>query len=482
MTEVLSDYVPVERARRRPLAVVGVAVAVVLTLGAGAFAAVSFAATEGSASPEAAVEELVAAVEQADVVGILESLTPGERDSLQPGLEGLAGELARLGVLEADFELGPVNGLGADVEGLQLSSAPLGEGVSAVTVEAGTITTTTDLAALPLGPLLRILLADAEPPADVMAEDLAGPDGSVIVAVEEGGRWHVSLWYTIAEAARRDSGKAAPAFGAGVAPRAADSPETAVSGAVDAALDLDAAGVIALLDPDEARALHDYAPLFLPDLDRAAQEAADAGYDLELDRLDTTVDRSDGSARVTVEGFAVSGRVPDEGAVSLAFDGACFTFESEVNGSREQCLDQMTPEGAGSDADDPRLQLTAVERGDGEWYLSPTRTVLDGLVAGLAGTDAGDLTDLGASLGGLFGQGLLGAAVSGSSEGSSATELAPAEPSSEGAAGTEGCAAAPEQAPASDGAEQGAGWSPYDACTSGHAEPVPATTAVPAGG
>ena len=172
---------------------------------AGGFAAISFGASDGSDTPEAAVEKLFDAVENADAVGVLESLAPGERASLQPGLDDVVGELARLGVLEEGFELGPISGIEVDIEGLQLSSEALGEGVSAVSIDAGTITTQTDAASLPLGPVVQALVAGAGMPQESATEDLAGSGDDVIVAVEEDGSWHVSLWYSAAEAARRGS-------------------------------------------------------------------------------------------------------------------------------------------------------------------------------------------------------------------------------------------------------------------------------------
>jgi hypothetical protein len=211
-----------------------------------------------------------------------------------------------------------------------------------------------------------------------------------------------------------------------------------VSGALDAALRLDAAGVIALLDPDETRALHDYAPLFLDDVATAAEQVtAEGEFALQVDRLDTKVEADGGTARVTVTGFAVSGRVPEMGAVSLSFDGTCFVLETEADGKQDHCLDDLAEEGAGLPAGDLSMGVTAVERG-GLWYLSPTRTALDGVLTALRQVDPAALVGEG-GLGGLFGLGILGAisGVRGSAEGSS-DQVAPTEAPIEASTTTSG--------------------------------------------
>jgi len=96
---------------------------------AAGVAAVSLAAADGAASPEAAVEELFASLAEEDVVGVLEALPPGEREVIREPVVGVVSELQRLGVMSS-FDLRDVPGFDLQVDDLQLSSTPLGNGVT----------------------------------------------------------------------------------------------------------------------------------------------------------------------------------------------------------------------------------------------------------------------------------------------------------------------------------------------------------------
>ena len=95
-------------------------------------------------------------------------------------------------------------------------------------------------------------------------------DTATLVTIKDGDGWHVSLWYSVAEAARKDAGKPAPEFGQGVEAKGADSPEAAVEELFASMGTLDVRRMIELTPPDEMAALHDYAPLFLDDAEAAA--------------------------------------------------------------------------------------------------------------------------------------------------------------------------------------------------------------------
>src|SRR5205823_347014 len=100
------------------------------------------------------------------------------------------------------------------------------------------------------------------------------------------GRWYVSLWYTVAETVRRHANAAVPAFGQGVGARGAATPEEAVRQLVDAGVRLDVRRAVELTPPDEAAALHDYAPLFVGKADESARRMRTEGTAITVKALD----------------------------------------------------------------------------------------------------------------------------------------------------------------------------------------------------
>ena len=155
----------------------------------------------------AAVEALFAALGNEDAIGVMESLPPGERDVLLEPMVATVGELQRLGLLDS-FALEDVPGADIEVDGLTLAATNLGEGVTKVRVTGGTITGTVIPDEVPIGPRTRELAERRAAGRSTIerrleTESLADADLE-LVAIEEDGGWHVSLFYTIAEAARGD--------------------------------------------------------------------------------------------------------------------------------------------------------------------------------------------------------------------------------------------------------------------------------------
>jgi len=390
--------------------VVALAVGIVAVLGGGAFAVTQLAGQ--STSPEDAVEKLFRAAADEDALGVLEALPPSERDVLKGPIQDIVRELTRLDILSSDADLGNLAGLEVEIDDLKLSSTSLGDGLAEVRIDAGTITSSADPSKLPLGGFVRDLAGDdleqAEP-SEPDAEDMRSEDADdVIVAVKEDGRWYFSLWYTVAELGRRDSGAPMPDPSERVNANGANSAEDAVDAFLRAAVRLDLRRMIELLPPDEARALHDYAPLFLAEADDAGADYR-RSVDVDVTQLDLrTTGQGDDRALVQVEKLGFNGTVREEN-IRITYRDGCATI-APITGrgqSERVCpgdfaegapelFGQFLPEGVDTpqiDVEQPALGIATVRR-DGKWYVSPTRTILDNVVATLKVLDRDDLDAL----------------------------------------------------------------------------------------
>src|SRR5690606_36910353 len=100
----------------------------VLLLGGGiAFAATQAGSDAGASDPEGAVTELFDAIADEDVLVVLATLDPGERDALSDPVEDLFEQLERLEVLDDSFELDGVQGIDLEFEDLTFRNEPVRE-------------------------------------------------------------------------------------------------------------------------------------------------------------------------------------------------------------------------------------------------------------------------------------------------------------------------------------------------------------------
>lgn len=178
----------------------GAGIVGMVVLGGGLAYAVSQSGTGGGASsPEGAAQELFDAVAAEDVLGVLDLLPSGERRAFQGSLESMADELARLGVVGDDLDLGAVDGLDLEFDDLTFESNELAEGISSVRLTGGTAITSVEPDDLPIGDQLREVIEDVtgEPleiePVEEERHTIEPGDGDFeVVAVEEDGTWRWS--------------------------------------------------------------------------------------------------------------------------------------------------------------------------------------------------------------------------------------------------------------------------------------------------
>lgn len=395
-----TPLVPVSKGRSKVLSrMVPVVVGLGLVAGGGIYgvSALTGGAQGGADSATAAVESMFTAFENEDVLGVIDSLTPAERDVMVQPMQDIAVEMQRLGIASDSMDLAKIEGVDFEIQGLELKAKPLSEDVVAVYITGGTLTSSADPALLPVGDELARIVEDlgGDPIDEIEApepetEDLGGD--VPIVAIKRNGRWGVSLGYTIAENARLDAGESLPDFGADeVVPVGGDTPEAAIEGMMGAVDDGDLAGALGYVDPEEMAALYDYAPLFLDD----AQEGADAvGDAMKLTSLDLVATGSGDRRQVIIQGFSADVDADGETG-SITWDGECAVIETDVE-SIDTCDLADDASGAAAFGFDQLSSDVAfsVHKVDGRWYVSPTRTVLDQLVSGLRKVDDDTLQQL----------------------------------------------------------------------------------------
>ncbi len=401
-----------ETAPRRRRAGRGLAlVAAAALIAGGGYAALDAGSASGGAdSPEAALELMFDALSAEDLVAAAELVEPAERETLVQAGFDLSEELVRLEVLAGDFDLEALAGIDVEFAGVDVRAEIPRSGIAHLYVEGGSATASVDVSEMPLG---RLLL-DRFPAdwLDVTESDTATmtPTETPVVAIERDGRWYLSLWYTVAENARLaadadhpDRGRRPPRIGG-------ESPEEAVGLLLEEALRLDIRRMIGMLDPEEAAALYDYAPLFLDAATATANETLQAlrddGWEWELESV--TLDQvasTDDTATVAIEALDFAARTQEASldvefeanSVRIAYQGLdywdepegfelvsdseCFTMTfTDFAGTQSEhvCVDDMLPPGLDASVLTPLTDLGSIgivtHLVDDRWYISPIRT------------------------------------------------------------------------------------------------------------
>jgi hypothetical protein len=361
-------------------------------LAGGLFFARSLVASgSGGTTPTAAAERLFDALAEEDAIGVLEAISPAERRLLKDPIQEVAKELSRLGILGESLNLANVDGLELEFFGLRFTEEKLAADISAVVVSDGRARSRFDPRGGLLGSFVTKLMGrDASTP-QTATMDFA-KDEMVVATVRDREEWYVSIGYSIAENVRRDSGSVAPTFGQGVAIGAA-TPEKAVEDLIRAAAGLEVSRLLQLAPPGEAGALHDYAQLFIPQLGSAAHDAR-GFFQAKITKLDLTSRATEpGVATVKVDRIGFVYEIPDFG-MRIEYDGKCTIYRFEGEPPERDC-----GTGAGpalpfflplEELPTPDVGFVVVREGE-EWFVSPTRTLLQGALAYLRALDPDDL-------------------------------------------------------------------------------------------
>ncbi len=386
----------------------GLAGALLAVTGFGGFA-VKTALSEpaGPETPEQAMEAFFEAFANEDVVGMAETLLPSEREAYIDPTLAITDELERLEIFGKDVEIATFGTLDITVEELVVQSTHLAEGFAMVESTAGTVHVIGGIEDVEALATIGEWLGEEPEPSSDEVTDLS-EEPLEMVAVEQNGVWYLSLTYSAAEEIRTDAGKPLPSFGAGPTPIGGATPETAIENFVNEMVDLDLEGMLTQLDPEEMRALYDYAPLFMSstqaEIDGMLNEMRAEGVSWGITDLQLRTDDSRGRTIVLLDGLTFEASF-DDNEISATFAGECVSIKA--SGEMVGDVDESFCEGDELAADEiapladlgldhiefPELGITVVQRGD-SWYISSAPTVLFSIVDVLAVLEPADIDAL----------------------------------------------------------------------------------------
>lgn len=385
---------------------IGGAVAVTALLGAGVFAVASLAGREGdggAASPTEVGTKLTDALSNEDVLGVIDLLLPGERETFRQPLIDVIDNLRRIEVLDAKASLSKVGGLDLVFTDVKVTPTPTNvDDVTNIEI-TGQGTASLDGKQVPIGSLLIEEAFDGKRPNLDRAEQTNDVDVKM-TTVQRGGRWYLSAFYTAAERARGD--RDIPAKG--VAAAGAESPEKAVEEMLAAISDQSLETGIALLNPNEAEALQRYAPIFLTD---SQQQLDDAKLNWKISDTTFTTEGSGSRRSVAITGFHFTAKQNDS-KVDISLKDGCLVIVSDSS-TNDSCksgssLDDVLAQ-SGLDQNESLTKLIdsvktafsdfhangiAVNEVAGSWYVSPIGSLSDLLVSGLASLDKVEIKDI----------------------------------------------------------------------------------------
>ena len=315
---------------------VGVIAAVTALIGAGGFTTYSFLGASndgGAATPEEAVSTFVSALENEDLLGVIDMTLPEEVGQLRSAVDSVTADAKRVGLLADGFDASGVQGVDVSVDDLALDTEFLEGGLAKVTATSGTVNATFDPQAFPFGDKVRAVLGDT-----LHVGTTSGTFGNAdlnasLMTIERGGRWYVSLEYTLAEYVRQASGWEV-AGAVTRTPVGFDSPDQAVTGFYDRLASLDLGAAMDTFAPGED-AMAWLAQGWLADAQAAIEQGRLNGWTVGISGL--TYDTTGTGDHLTLKPltFKIEGTVPQHYAsiaspalptVVNAFDGSGFTL------------------------------------------------------------------------------------------------------------------------------------------------------------
>jgi hypothetical protein len=393
---VVATNRPVHQRRR-----VGAIVAVTALIGAGGFTTYSIlgaANDTGAATPEEAVTTFVSAMEHEDLLGMIDVTLPEEVNVLRAAVESSTSDAKRVGLLSDQFDAGGLRGLDITVDDLALETTVLEGGLAAVTATNGTLSASFDPQSFPFGDRVKALVGNAEPVGGAALELSGGDRPAVLMTVQHGGRWYVSLQYTVAEYIRRAEGWEVPAPVTRT-PIGFDLPEEAVTAFYDRLASLDLQSAFDTFAPGED-AIAWLAQSWIADAQAAIDRGRADGWSVTISGLSYETIVEGDHLTLRPQAFVVSGTLPDESSgqpqpFRIERSDGCTTFTgaaASMFGLETSPLANAVDGGGyrvcgGGDAlggfglfllsgGTTDLPPISVVQSGGKWYVSPLGTVL----------------------------------------------------------------------------------------------------------
>jgi hypothetical protein len=373
-------------------------------VGVAGLAIASVFGNGGAASPEGAVRQLADAISHKDPLAAVDVLSPTEVRSMRQTVDGATHRAADLKIV--DNASAPFTGVDLSVDHLQLSTQPLADGYTKVTVTGGEVTASTHTAAM--SKLVQDALRNsgsANSKGNIELAKIASDADlpTFVVTVRHDGRWYVSPAYTALEYAREADGGPAAEFGSAknAANLGADTPEHAVSDALHAWQAGNWDRMMALAPPDELP-VYDYRNWL-------NQLGTENEPNFTIDKLTTSSTTSGDAGTVKLEAsgtmgsgedqmkWQVGGTCPDPfGSYGSALSSSGSAQELFTGNGDTSVDNTMSPVGiclagdlgnvvpfglypiGGADGGSPTTGAVSIDvvRENGRWFVSPVTTVL----------------------------------------------------------------------------------------------------------
>lgn len=371
---VMSEPLGRARGRRRPLSSMITAAGVAVLLLVGAFAVSAIVGSGGAGSAESAVRQLADAVSHEDALTAADVLAPDEVRSLHGTLDHAARKASDLQLVQNASA--PLAGVDFNVDGLDLSTQSLGDGYAKVTIDAGTLATSTHKARFS-ALMQKVLRESSDNSSQTDLAKLAADQNlpTFVVAVRRSGRWYVSAAYTALEYVREENQLPAADFGSGaraISTLGADSPDAAVQDSMRAFQSQDWSKLMTMVSPSEIP-VYDYRNALTTLAQRNKAESGGSTSSFTIDSMTTDSQVSGDTAKVLLRASGTT----DSGNWSL--DGGCFVPTDRPGAIAVTCGGAGRLGGLRASplsALDKDSRITVVKQ-NGRWFVSPVGTVLD---------------------------------------------------------------------------------------------------------
>jgi hypothetical protein len=370
----------------------------VLLLGIGALIVTGRQGQSGAASPTEVAEKLVKAIEDSDVLGVIDLMHPGERELLQDAFLDGAKELDRLGVIKKSSESQSTKLSEFRIENLDIQERCIADDICNISL-TGYISGDVD-GQTPLGEVFRNSSAfeDIETVEDLIEEVTGSRDSSIredfeditFTTIKFEGRWYASIGFTLAELIREDSSTLEN--DSGLLAFGKESPEEAVDSFFRAIEIFDVRGVVEQLDPREFSPAQRYAELFVKSLNRSIQDQiSNTDFDWDITKITTeVVKKSSSTAQVRIKDFSIRIEEQDyyEGRTEIEIDvthsGDDVRLLVSANGESEQYRlkdfinDEISKSIVESDYEEflQTFMSVTTHKREGKWFVSPISSVL----------------------------------------------------------------------------------------------------------